>query len=70
MLYQPLHDVLLPSHFLFDKHVRTEDPIKSNPSSQLKVMLLGNTVRLPYMDPLMGTARDPQSTAVNKQLTV
>jgi hypothetical protein len=68
MLYQPLQVVLLPSHFPFDKQVRTVDPIQSNPSSQLNVLLLGNTVLIPNIEPLMGTAREPQSTAVNKKI--
>lgn len=65
----PLQDVMLPLHFPSDIHFRAAEPIRSNPSSQLNLIVFGKTVLLPYIEPFVGNGGTPQSTAtqVNMQ---
>jgi hypothetical protein len=60
----PLHAVRFPLHFPLDKQVLAEDPIMSNPTSHLNLTMLGKNVLLPYIDPFIGTEREPQSIAI------
>ena len=39
------------------------EPIKSNPASHLKVMVLGKVVFFPSEEPFVGGCKAPQSTA-------
>ena len=64
----PSHRVLAPLQVLFAWHTREIDPRRRNPSSQLNFITFGNTVKEPCSDPFRGTAREPQSTAVNEKL--
>ena len=44
-------------------HVREDVPCKENPVLQLKVIVLGYVVELPWAKPCSGIAKRPQSTA-------
>jgi hypothetical protein len=66
--YQPSHRVKLPFHVLLAWQAREEEPRRVNPSSQLNVNLFGNTVKDPWREPFRGTARGPQSTAVERRM--
>lgn len=66
----PVHVVSVPLQDPFDWQYLTLEPLKINPSSQLKETLLGNVVSRPVMEPFKGFERLPQSLAVKqKQVT-
>lgn len=62
----PVHVVSVPLQDPFDWQYLTLEPLKINPSSQLKETLLGNVVSRPVMEPFKGFERLPQSLAENK----
>lgn len=64
--HEPSQNVWFPLQPPFASQYLISDPLKRNPSSQLKVILFGKTVRSPVEEPFVGTARGPQSFAEQK----
>lgn len=63
MIPLPLQTGITPLHFLSAIHFLESEPIKSNPASHLKVMVLEKVVFLPSEEPFVGGCKAPQSTA-------
>lgn len=62
----PSQNVSFPLHLAFDWHLLTWEPLRMNPSSQLKIILFGKVVCVPIDDPLVGTASALQSLAEDR----
>lgn len=61
----PLQTGITPLHLLSAIHFLERDPIKSNPTSHLKVIVLGKVVSFPSDEPFIGEEKAPQSTATS-----
>ena len=60
----PLQTGISPLQVLFSIHFLEEEPTKSNPTSQLNLIMLEKVVTVPKDEPLVGDVKAPQSTAI------
>lgn len=63
----PLQTGISPLQVLLAMHILEEEPTKSNPTSQLNLIMLEKVVAVPEAEPFVGEVKAPQSTAIRDQ---
>ena len=66
-VFLPVHRVFSPLQLPFERHLRTLEPLKTKPTSQLNWISWGNVVLFPTELPLTGACSAPQSRAIETE---